>query len=115
MTRVEAGLLARQAGVADEVGWVDVGGGLHQGDVVVQLAVGRVAEVLVPVDPLHGEDPLCRLRALQLVLPQDDPPAAGILRFAPVETNKVDLVVRRPPVACVCVWQWVAASYFWKQ
>lgn len=83
MSRIEAGLLARQAGVADEVWRDDIRGGLHQGDVVVQLAVSRVTEVLVAVDPLHGEDPLCCLWALQLVLPQDDPPAPSILCFTP--------------------------------
>lgn len=61
VSRVEAGLLARQAGVADEVRRVDVCGSLHQGDVVVQLAVSRVSEVLVSVDPLHREYPLCGL------------------------------------------------------
>lgn len=81
VSRAQAGLLARQAGVADEVGGVDVRGRLHQRDVVVQLAVGGVAEALVPVDPLHREDPLHRLRALQLVLPQDDPPAPSVLGF----------------------------------
>ena len=83
VSRIEAGLLARQAGVADEVGGQDVGGGLHQGDVVVQLAVRGVAEVLVAVDALHGERPLRRLRALQLMLAHNDPPTAGVLRFTP--------------------------------
>lgn len=89
VSRVEAGLLARQAGVADEVWRVDVCGSLHQGDVVVQLAVSRVSEVLVSVDPLHRENPLCRLWALQLVLPQDDPPAPSILCFTPERRRRV--------------------------
>ncbi|KAG7222280.1 hypothetical protein INR49_027284 [Caranx melampygus] len=65
--RLQAGLLARQAGVADEVGGEDVCAGLHQGDVVVQFAVSRITEVLMSVDPLHWENPLCRLGALQPV------------------------------------------------
>lgn len=81
VSRAEAGLLARQAGVADEVGRVDVRRCFDQRDVVVQLAVGGVAEALVPVDPLHRENPLHRLGTLQLVLPQDDPPAPSILCF----------------------------------
>lgn len=81
VSRFEAGLLARQAGVADEVGREDVRRSLHQGDVVVQLAVSWVTEVLMPVNSFHWENPLSRLRALQLVLPQDDPPAPGIFSF----------------------------------
>lgn len=77
----EAGLLARQAGVADEVGRVDVRRRFHQRDVVVQLAVGGISETLVSVDSLHRENPLHRLGALQLMLPQDDPPAPSILCF----------------------------------
>lgn len=83
VSRIEAGLLAWQAGVADEVWRDDICGSLHQGDVVVQLAVSRVTEVLVPVDSLHGENSLCCLWALQLVFPQDDPPAPSILSFTP--------------------------------
>lgn len=88
VSRVEAGLLARQAGEADEVWGIDVYGSLHQGDVIVQLAVSRVSEILVPVDSLHWENPLHRLWALQLVLPQDDPPAPSILSFTP-ETPRI--------------------------
>lgn len=82
MSRAEAGLLARQAGVADEVGRVDVRRRFHQRDVVVQLTVGGIAEALVSVDSLHRENPLHRLGTLQLMLPQDDPPAPCILCFA---------------------------------
>lgn len=81
MTRAEAALLARQAGVADELGRVDVRRRFHQRDVVVQLAVGGISETLVSVDSPHREDPLGCLGALQLVLPQHDPPAASILCF----------------------------------
>lgn len=81
MSRFEAGLLARQAGVADEVGRGDICAGLHQGDVIVQFAVHGVTEALMAVDSLHRENPLDSLRALQLVLPQDDPPAPSILSF----------------------------------
>lgn len=105
MTRIEAGLLARQAGVADEVGRVDVGGSLHQGDVVVQLAVGRVAEVFMPVDPLHRENPLRRLWALQLVLPQDNPPASCIFSFTPVETIPQGFVVQTILSSLLVWWQ----------
>lgn len=86
VSRLEADLFARQAGVADEVRGQDVCAGLDQSDVVVQLAVGRVPEALVSVDPLHRENPLRRLRALQLVLPQNDPPAAGVFCFSLLET-----------------------------
>ena len=81
VSRLEAGLLARQAGVADEVGRHDVRAGFHQGDVVIQLAVRRVAEVLVAVDALDGDHSLWDLGALELMLPQDDAPAAGVLGF----------------------------------
>lgn len=81
VSRAEAGLLARQAGVADEVRRVDVCGRFHQRDVVVQLAVGGISETLVPVDSLHRENPLYCLGTLQLMLPQDDPPAPSILCF----------------------------------
>lgn len=85
VARLQVDLLARQAGVADEVGWLDFSAGPHQGDVVVQLAVRWVTEVLVPVDALDWEHALCFLRALQLVLTQDDPPTSRILSLPSVE------------------------------
>ena len=83
VSRLKAGLLARQAGVADKVGRQDVRAGFHQGDVVVQLAVRGVAEVLVAVDALHRDHSLGDLGAFELVLPQDDPPAGRVLRLTP--------------------------------
>ena len=83
VSRLQAGLLARQAGVADKVGRQDVCAGFHQGDVVVQLAVRGVAEVLVAVDALHGDHSLGDLGAFELVLPQDDPPAGRVLCLTP--------------------------------
>lgn len=80
---LEDGFLARQACVADEVGREDVGGGLHQGDVIIQLTVCRVTEVLMPVDTLHREDPLGRFGAPQLVLAQYNPPRVGVLCLPP--------------------------------
>lgn len=116
VSRVEAGLLARQAGVADEVWGVDVRCSLHQGDVIVQLAVSGVSEVLVPVDSLHRENPLCCLGPLQLVLPQDDPPAPRILSFTP-EMPKI--VHNWTKVFCFFSSTYSSVngrvSYFWKQ
>lgn len=57
----EAGLLARQAGVADEVGGGNVCASLHQSNIIIQFAVHGIAEVLMTVDPLHRENPLCSL------------------------------------------------------
>lgn len=93
MSWAEAGLLARQAGVADEVGRVDVRRRFHQRDVVVQLAVGGIPETLVSVDSLHRENPLHRLGTLQLMLPQDDPPAPSILCFTSGSQKQLSICV----------------------
>lgn len=79
----EVGLLARQAGVADEVSGLDILGSFDQCDVIIQLTVSRITEVLVSVDPLHRENSLSRLWSLQLVLTQNDTPAVSVLCFSP--------------------------------
>lgn len=90
MSWFKVDLLARQAGVADEVSGLNVRGSFDQCDVIVQLTVSRITEVLVSVDPLHGENSLSGLRSLQLVLTQNDTPAVSVLCFSPgQQTQKI--------------------------
>ncbi len=75
-------LLARQAGIADEVTGLDVCGSFNQCDVIVQLTVGWITKALMPVDPLHWENTFSGLCSFQLMLTQNNTPVTSILCFS---------------------------------